>query len=114
MWILIIALVLTIFAGHPESVLHVVFVGVLYGLSLKPNLRAIALALFAGLAALLLAAVYLMPFAEAAPLTVEYRIRKDHYAKASYDELVQAQLDNAKGDGDLQSLVGSGDTWTIS
>ncbi len=32
----------------------------------------------------------------------------------SYDELVQAQLDNAKGDGDLQALVGSGDTWAIS
>jgi len=31
----------------------------------------------------------------------------------SYDELVQAQLDNAKGDGDLQALVGSGDTWSI-
>ena len=32
----------------------------------------------------------------------------------SYDELVQAQLDNAKGDGDLQALVGSGDTWSIA
>ena len=30
------------------------------------------------------------------------------------DELVQAQLDNAKGDGDLQALVGSGDTWSIA
>ena len=34
--------------------------------------------------------------------------------RESYDELVQAQLDNAKGDGDLQALVGSGDTWMIS
>ena len=31
----------------------------------------------------------------------------------SYDELVAAQLANAKGDGDLQALVGSGDTWSI-
>jgi 2-oxoglutarate ferredoxin oxidoreductase subunit beta len=31
----------------------------------------------------------------------------------SYDELVQAQLDNAKGSGDLATLVGSGDTWSI-
>ncbi len=31
----------------------------------------------------------------------------------SYDELVSAQLANAKGDGDLQTLVGSGDTWSI-
>jgi 2-oxoglutarate ferredoxin oxidoreductase subunit beta len=34
--------------------------------------------------------------------------------RESYDELVQAQLDNARGDGELQALVGSGDTWTIS
>ena len=31
----------------------------------------------------------------------------------SYDELVAAQLENAKGDGDLQALLGSGDTWSI-
>ncbi len=34
--------------------------------------------------------------------------------KKSYDELVQAQLDQAAGNGDLQALVGSGDTWSIS
>jgi hypothetical protein len=90
--ILILALVLTIFAGHPESVLHVVFVGVLYGLALRPTLRAIGLAIGAGVAALLLAAVYLLPFAEAAPLTVEYRIRHDLYAKSSYDELVTPEV----------------------
>jgi 2-oxoglutarate/2-oxoacid ferredoxin oxidoreductase subunit beta len=33
--------------------------------------------------------------------------------RASYDELVQAQLAAAGGTGDLQALVGSGDTWTI-
>jgi 2-oxoglutarate/2-oxoacid ferredoxin oxidoreductase subunit beta len=33
--------------------------------------------------------------------------------RPSYDELVAAQLANAKGDGDLQALVGSGDTWSI-
>jgi 2-oxoglutarate ferredoxin oxidoreductase subunit beta len=33
--------------------------------------------------------------------------------RESYDELVQAQLENAKGEGDLQALVSSGDTWTI-
>jgi len=32
----------------------------------------------------------------------------------SYDELVQAQLENAKGTGDLATLVGSGDTWSIA
>ena len=34
--------------------------------------------------------------------------------RESYDELVQAQLDQARGDGDLQTLVGSGDTWSIT
>jgi 2-oxoglutarate ferredoxin oxidoreductase subunit beta len=33
--------------------------------------------------------------------------------RASYDRLVQAQLDGAAGDGDLQALVSSGDTWSI-
>ena len=33
--------------------------------------------------------------------------------RESYDELVQGQLAAAGGDGDLQSLVGSGDTWSI-
>src|SRR5437660_11252897 len=34
--------------------------------------------------------------------------------RSSYDSLVQAQLDAAGGTGDVQALVGSGDTWTIS
>ncbi len=34
--------------------------------------------------------------------------------RESYDELVQAQLAAAGGDGDLQALVGSGDSWSIS
>jgi 2-oxoglutarate ferredoxin oxidoreductase subunit beta len=33
--------------------------------------------------------------------------------RESYDELVQAQLENAKGTGDLATLVASGDTWRI-
>jgi len=33
--------------------------------------------------------------------------------RPSYDELVQEQLDAAKGISELQALVGSGDTWTI-
>ncbi len=45
----------------------------------------------------------------AIPLGVFRDVQRD-----SYDELVQAQLANAKGDGDLQALVGSGDTWSIS
>jgi 2-oxoglutarate/2-oxoacid ferredoxin oxidoreductase subunit beta len=33
--------------------------------------------------------------------------------RSSYDELVAAQLENAKGDASLQALVASGDTWSI-
>jgi 2-oxoglutarate ferredoxin oxidoreductase subunit beta len=43
------------------------------------------------------------------PLGVFRDVQRD-----SYDELVAAQLANAKGDGDLQGLVGSGDTWSIN
>jgi 2-oxoglutarate ferredoxin oxidoreductase subunit beta len=42
------------------------------------------------------------------PLGVFRDVERD-----SYDDLVQAQLVNAKGNGDLQALVGSGDTWQI-
>ena len=90
--ILTVALVLAIFAGHPESVLHVVFVGVLYGIALRPRGRAIALAIGAGIAALLLTAVYLLPFAEAAPLTLDYKIRNELYAPASYDQLASPDV----------------------
>ncbi len=90
--ILVVGLVLVTFSGHPESVLHVVFVGVLYGLALRPSLRAIGLALGAGAVSLLLTAIYLLPFAEAAPLTLDYKIRHELYAPASYDQLVRPEV----------------------
>jgi hypothetical protein len=34
--------------------------------------------------------------------------------RESYDALVQAQLDTATGVSDLEALVTSGDTWSIS
>jgi 2-oxoglutarate ferredoxin oxidoreductase subunit beta len=43
------------------------------------------------------------------PLGVFRDVQRD-----SYDELVQAQLDNARGTGDLATLVASGDTWSIT
>jgi 2-oxoglutarate/2-oxoacid ferredoxin oxidoreductase subunit beta len=42
------------------------------------------------------------------PLGVFRDVQRD-----SYDDLLAAQLANAKGDGDLQALVASGDTWQI-
>ncbi len=89
---LTIAFVLVIFAGHPESVLHIVAVGAVYGLSLRPGVRAIGLAVAAGVIALLLTAIYLLPFAEAAPETLDYLIRRELYAPTSYDVIVSPEV----------------------
>jgi hypothetical protein len=89
--LLTLAFVLVIFAGHPESVLHIVTVGAVYGLVLRPSLRDIGKAFAAGIVALLLTAVHLLPFAEAAPETLEYMIRRELYAPTSYDVIVSAE-----------------------
>jgi hypothetical protein len=92
-WVLLtVAFVLVIFSGHPESVLHVVAVGALYGVGLKPDLRSALSALVAGVMALGLTAIYLLPFAEAAPQTLEYKIRRELYAPTSYDVIVSPQV----------------------
>ena len=90
--LLTLAFVLLIFAGHPESVLHVVAVGAVYGLALKPNLRSVGFAVGSGLLALGLTAIYLLPFAEAAPETLEYKIRRELYAPTSYDTIVSPEV----------------------
>jgi membrane protein YfhO len=110
--VLTIALVLTIFAGHPESVLHIVAVGVVYGVfelirtpgrrkraqnsprailssALKRTLISVPLA---GVLALLLTAVYLLPFLEAVPQTLEHEIRDQLYASTSYDVLAKPDV----------------------
>jgi hypothetical protein len=114
--LLTLALVLTIFAGHPESVLHVVAVALVYGVfelavSQPPrhdggesSARArnssiptrILRALFAGAVALLLTAVYLLPFLEAAPQTLEHEIRDQLYSKTSYDVLAKPEVRAAR------------------
>ena len=90
--LLTVAFVLVIFSGHPESVLHVVAVGAVYGVGLKPDLRSIRSALVAGVFALGLTAIYLLPFAEAAPETLEYKIRRELYAPTSYDVIVSPEV----------------------
>jgi hypothetical protein len=90
--LLTVAFVLVIFAGHPESVLHVVAVGAVYGIATRPSLRHMGLAIGSGMVALLLAAVYLLPFADAAPETLEYKIRRELYAPTSYDVIVSPQV----------------------
>jgi Bacterial membrane protein YfhO len=87
--LLTIALALLIFAGHPESVLHVVALGAAYGvfelaITRKQTLRAIGIATISGLVALGLGAILLMPFLSAAPQTREYVIRHELYAKAEF------------------------------
>jgi hypothetical protein len=92
-WVMLtVAFVMVIFAGHPESVLHVVAIGAVYGVRLKPDLRSARSALVAGLMALAVGAIYLLPFAEAAPQTLEYKIRRELYAPTSYDVIVSAEV----------------------
>lgn len=77
--ILTTALTLLIVAGHPESVLHVVVLGAIYGafeLAFVRNWRGLAVAVPAGVAALLLGAIYLLPYLEATPQTSEYAFRQ--------------------------------------
>lgn len=76
---------LLILAGHPESVLHIVTVGAVYGLFelvQRRRLSALATAVAAGATALLLCAIYLLPIVDAIPQTAEYSYRKYLFAKA--------------------------------
>ncbi|HUR79823.1 MAG TPA: YfhO family protein, partial [Thermoanaerobaculia bacterium] len=86
--ILTLALVLVIFAGHPESILHIVFCGAIYGVYeviVTKRPRAIGLAALCGVLALLLTAVALLPFFSVAPHTSEYKFRRDVFATAPFD-----------------------------
>ena len=84
---------LLLLSGHPETALHVVAIGAVYGLfelmrnaraggvTLSTGLRsqaskrAITGAVVAGIVALLLCAIYLLPVLDAAPQTNEHRFR---------------------------------------
>ncbi|MEO8378078.1 MAG: YfhO family protein, partial [Acidobacteriota bacterium] len=93
--LLIVALTLAIFAGHPESVLHVVAVGAVYGLFEMVRCRngkVFFRALAAGLTALALGAIYLLPFFEAAPQTIHHLVREQFYAPTPYSALVPAKV----------------------
>jgi hypothetical protein len=77
-----------ILAGHPESIVHIVFLGCVYaGLQLvlirrNPS-RPLALAAGAGAVSLMLCAVYLLPLLEAVEATDEHRTRQSMYAYSS-------------------------------
>ncbi|HXI12301.1 MAG TPA: YfhO family protein [Thermoanaerobaculia bacterium] len=84
--VLTIGLILLVLAGHPETVLHCVAVGVAFGLfemarlARSQLLSVLAVAVAAGVAALLLTAIYLLPILEALPQTADHHYRHDVYA----------------------------------
>src|SRR6267378_5628777 len=64
--LLMIGLTLLLLAGHPETALHAVFVGAVYGVFelirvRRDVVRAVVSAVAAGILALLLSAIYLLP-----------------------------------------------------
>jgi len=82
--ILMIVLTLMLLAGHPETAFHIVFCGVVYGLvellAVRRNVaRVLGAAAAAGIIALMLSAIYLLPMFEAAPQTMEQQFRMGGY-----------------------------------
>ncbi|HEX8171601.1 MAG TPA: YfhO family protein [Thermoanaerobaculia bacterium] len=72
------AFVLLILVGHPETLLHVAAVGAVYGLfalERRNALRAAALALAAGVVALLVTAIFLLPFLALLDSSLEVHLR---------------------------------------
>jgi hypothetical protein len=85
--LLTLAFTLLVFAGHPESVLHVVACGAVYGLfelSAVRRWQPAALAALCGVIALGLTAISLLPFFAAAPQTNEYDMRRNLYATGHF------------------------------
>lgn len=84
-WPLFVALTLVVLAGHPESVLHIVFLGAAYGLFQlwkgQPR-TAVLHAIIAGALTLGICAIYLLPFREASKQTEEYIGRTAVYAQS--------------------------------
>jgi hypothetical protein len=82
--ILMIVLTLILLAGHPETAFHIVFCGALYGLvellAVRRNVwLVLGAAAAAGIIALMLSAIYLLPMFEAAPQTMEQQFRMGGY-----------------------------------
>jgi hypothetical protein len=93
--LLTVAFVLLIVFGHPETMLHVVTIAAMYGLfELIPIrrewLRPTLLAISAGIIALLLTAITLLPFIAALPWSFDYRIRQNPPPPATTHEISKA------------------------
>ena len=83
--LMMIALTLLLLAGHPETALHAVFIGGLYGVFELVQRRervvaGIGFAAAAGVVALLLSAIYLLPILDAAPQSGEYQFRRESWS----------------------------------
>jgi hypothetical protein len=78
--LLAVVFALQVVAGHPETLLHSVVVASIYGLFLMRHWRGVAAVAIAGVLALLLTAVALLPFLEAAPYAGEHKVRAEMYA----------------------------------
>ena len=87
--LLTISLTLLLLAGHPETALHAVFAGGAYGLFelirvRRDVLRGIVSAVAAGIIALLLSAIYLLPILDAAPQSGDYQFRRQVWSHQSH------------------------------
>jgi 2-polyprenyl-3-methyl-5-hydroxy-6-metoxy-1,4-benzoquinol methylase len=80
--LLAFGLTLTIFAGHPESVIHVVAIGALFGIAEAVSVRRqdlpriVGWTAAAGALALALSAIYLLPLVEVLQQTLQWLLRK--------------------------------------
>lgn len=99
--LLTVALTLEIVAGHPESALHVIALGIVWGVFevVRSRGRGVAPALIAGALALGLTAIYVLPVLDAAHQTVEHEFRQNVFAKSK-----RAAPANEIGAGVLTSL----------
>ena len=86
------AFTLLLLAGHPESVLHIVVIGAIYGAFEVRSWRAVGRAIAAGVVALLLCAIALLPYFEALPQSSEYEFRKTWQVRAAKPEQVALTL----------------------
>ncbi len=86
--VLALAFAFMILAGHPESVLHVVAIGAIYGVwelvvvrppaAWKVAVRSVV----AGLLAIAATAIFMLPILEALPQTAQHELRQEVFAKS--------------------------------
>ncbi|HEY0590192.1 MAG TPA: YfhO family protein [Thermoanaerobaculia bacterium] len=86
--VLALAFALMILAGHPESVLHVVAVGAIYGiwelLAVRPPgiVKVVLRSVVAGTLAIAATAIFMLPILEALPQTAQHALRQEFFANS--------------------------------